>query len=92
MTEEKKAKLPHNIILENRKVLSISGVSDVDAFDEQIVKVLTGDGGLTIKGQELQIEKINIETGELLVKGRVDSLIYTQTDGYDGNFFSRLFR
>ena len=92
MTEEKKVKLPHNIILENRKVLSISGVADVDAFDEQTVKVITGDGGLTVKGQELQIEKINIETGELLVKGRVDALIYTQTERYDGNFLSRLFR
>jgi len=93
MAEEAKVKRPHNIILENRKTINISGVEDVESFDEQVIKLLTSAGGLHIKGKGLQIEKINIETGEMLVNGNVDSFSYVLTaQKTEGGFFSKMLR
>lgn len=53
MTEENKAQaLPHNLIMENRNRLTVSGVSDVDSFDEQTVVIFTGMGELTVRGSD----------------------------------------
>ena len=48
-----------NIVLENREKLSISGVLDVLSFDDQIVIVETELGLLTIKGENLKINKLS---------------------------------
>ena len=65
MAEEKKpqVKIPHNVILEDRHTLSVSGVSDVDSFDEQTIIVFTDMGELTVSGTGLHINKLSIETG-----------------------------
>ena len=53
MAEEKKAPaMPHNLILEDRRTLTVSGVSDVDSFDEQTVVVFTDMGELTVRGTD----------------------------------------
>ena len=54
MAEEKRnAVIPHNIVLEGRRLLTVSGVSDVDSFDEETVVVFTELGELTVKGSDL---------------------------------------
>ena len=45
----------HNVILEGRKNLTISGVTDVDSFDERCISLYTQLGELVIKGRELHI-------------------------------------
>jgi len=93
-TADKKAiKMPHNVIMENREKLNISGVNDVDSFDEQSVVIFTDMGELTVKGSGLQIQKFSVDTGELTVSGRVYLLSYSE-DGYEksGGFFGKLFR
>ncbi len=93
LTEEKKtAKLPHNIILENRKNLHISGVEDVDSFDEQTVIAYTGLGQLVIRGKELHISKLNLESGELRLEGEISALAYTDSHAGKGGFLSKMFR
>ena len=93
MAEEKKtAKLPHTLILENRKALTVSGVSDVDSFDEQAVIAYTDLGELSIRGQGLHINKLSLETGELTLQGEIQSLTYTDNRQSGGGFFSKLFR
>ena len=63
MAEEKKAaKLPHNLILENRKNLHLSGVEDVESFDEQTVIAYTGLGQLVIRGKELHVSKLKLDS------------------------------
>lgn len=92
MPEEKKAvKLPHSVILENRKSLTATGVSNVDSFDEQTIVAYTDLGELTIKGKGLNISRLNIETGELDVTGEISSLTYSENQS-SGGLFSRLFR
>lgn len=90
--ESKSAAMPHSLILENRKALSVSGVSDVDSFDEQMIVAYTDCGELTIKGSGLHISRLNIEVGELLVEGNLSSLIYTDSAPKASGFFGRVFK
>lgn len=84
----------HNAILENRKKLTLSGIEDVDCFDEESITLFTDDGSLTVKGSDLHINKLSVETGEVSIEGRVDSLIYSDGESKSKgmSFFARLFR
>lgn len=81
---------PHNIIMEGRARMSVSGVLDVESFDEHEVTLFTTRGLLIIRGSGLHIERLSLETGELGVEGTVDSLQYTEEQA--GGFWSRLFK
>ncbi len=70
----------HNIILENRNRLSISGVTDVEGFDDNSVSIYTVMGDLVIRGKKLKVEAVNIETGEMLITGEVKSLVWGDKD------------
>ncbi len=92
MAEEKKTAMPHNLVLEDRRLLTLSGVSDVDSFDEETVVVFTDMGELTIRGADLHINRLSVEIGELTVEGKISALIYSQDSAPKGGFFSRVFR
>lgn len=86
-------KMPHNISLEDRRHLTVSGVSDVDSFDEQTVSVFTDLGELTIKGEDLHINRLSLEMGELVVDGEISSLTYSDhAKPQQSSFWGRVFR
>lgn len=91
MAEEKAVKAPHSLILENRKMLTATGVSNVDSFNEQEIVARTDLGELIVRGSKLHIDKLNIETGELTIDGEVVSMAYSGNQS-SGGFFSRLFK
>lgn len=91
MAEQNAQKVPHSLILENRKTLSATGVSNVDSFDEQTVVAYTDLGELVVKGTSLRIDRLNTETGELTLEGDIDSMSYTNLQP-SGGFFARLFK
>lgn len=66
-----------NLVLENRNKLSISGVKDVLSFDDQVVIMETELGLLTIKGENLKINKLSIDTQEVIVEGEINNLGYS---------------
>ena len=80
----------NNIILEDRTRLSVTGVEDVDSFDETVVVMYTSGGTLVIRGSDLRLEKLSLDVGELAITGNIDSMQYEQSAG-GGSFFSRLF-
>ena len=83
MMEERKnitSNIIQNLILENRNKLSVSGVLDVLSFDDQTVIIETELGLLTIKGETLRINKLSIDTSEVVVEGQVDSISYSSKD------------
>ena len=83
----------HTLILENRKELHISGVTDIDRFDEREVILYTQLGELTITGKELHINAISIENGNLAIEGDIWSFRYGDKDRQSPlTFFGRLFR
>ena len=84
--------MPHGVTMENRTKLAVTGVEDVESFDEDMVTAITTMGTLIIRGQELQIEKLSLDSGEILIKGNVDSLEYEEPRQTAGGFFSRMFR
>ena len=61
----------HNVILEGRKNLTISGVTDVDSFDERCISLYTQLGELVIKGRELHINSMSVETGDMTIEGDI---------------------
>lgn len=92
MAEEKKYTLPHTITLDERQTLNITGVTDIDSFDEETVVIYTECGELAIKGTGLHINKIDVEEGNLSVEGEVHSLEYSNNMPNRGGFFSKIFR
>lgn len=88
----KKPELPHSLSLQERRKLAVSGVEDVESFDESAVVLQTSGGMLVLRGSGLHIERLSIEGGELSVSGKLDSLVYEDGGGARGGFFSRLFR
>lgn len=81
----------HNIIIEERKQLNISGVKDCKSFEEELVVLITEQGELTIKGTELHMDSFSIETGELVMNGLVYALGYTNENSQKG-FLKRLIK
>ena len=73
MEEKNIVRKRHSVILEDRKQLSLSGVSDVSGFDEETVVLETELGQLTVKGSCLHINKFSLETGELNLDGNIYS-------------------
>ena len=84
-----------NITLENREKLSISGVLDVLSFDDQIVILETELGLLTVKGENLRINKLSLDTTEVIVDGEIYNLGYSEKETSkksEGGIFSKIFR
>ena len=67
-----------NLILESRERLTITGVVDVLSFDDQIVIVETQLGLLTIKGNDLRINKLSIDSSEVVIEGEIYNLGYSE--------------
>ncbi len=84
--------MPHLLTLSERSMLTVSGVRDVDSFDESTVVAYTDLGELTVKGNGLHIDRLNIETGDMTVAGTVESLVYAELHNKSGGFFGKLFR
>ncbi len=67
----------HNIILENRKKLSVSGIEEVESFNEEEIVLRTSMHGiLVVKGEELHINRLNVDSGDVNITGTVSSMDY----------------
>ncbi|MBR5322050.1 MAG: sporulation protein YabP [Clostridia bacterium] len=64
------------IILEDRKKLVLTGISDVVSFDDLSVVLDTVVGRLIINGEGLHIQKLCLDSGDVEVEGRVDEVLY----------------
>ena len=83
-----------NLVLENRGKLSMSGVLDVLSFDDQIVIVETELGLLNVKGENLRINKLSLDTSEVVVEGEIYSLTYSDrgVDRKNGGLMGKIFK
>ena len=82
---------PHRLTLDLRRHLTVSGVDEVESFDESAIRMTTRGGDLLVRGRGLHIEKLSLDGGDLLVDGTVDALIYQEPEEA-ASFLSRLFR
>jgi sporulation protein YabP len=80
----------HHLELEGRERLTVSGVEDVERFDETGIVMSTSAGTLVVTGEGLHIGKLSLEGGELHVEGRIDAISYEDAPQSQGGFFRRL--
>ncbi len=83
-------KKKHTLSMENRESLSITGVSDVESFNEEEVMAVTDYGNIVIKGSSLSVEVLDLQTGNLSVSGTITALVYSNTVAQKG-FFKKVF-
>ncbi len=83
--------LPHKLTMNERKHLTVTGVTEVVSFEEDIVLLHTVLGTLEVRGQELQLKDLSLEVGQAVLEGQISALTY-QDDGQQESFWGRLFR
>ncbi len=83
-------RMPHHILLEGRTALMVSGVEEVESFDENTIVMVTVKGTLVVRGDALHIEKLSLDGGDLKVEGTVDSITYEDEGREKGGFLARL--
>lgn len=74
--DEKKS----NMTLENRKRLSLNGVMEVISFNEELIILNTILGTLNIKGEGLRMNRLDVQNGDIMITGTVNSCIYTNRE------------
>ena len=80
----------HTVNMENRETMSLTGVEDVSGFDENVVVLSTQLGDLTVRGSELHIDKIDLNSGELELRGKIQELTYDEPR-QSGGLWHKLF-
>ena len=87
MTEER---FPHKLTLNERKNLTMTGVTEVVSFEESAVVLKTSLGLLTVQGQELKLKTLSLEGGQVAVDGHICALVYEEPR--EGGLWQRLWR
>lgn len=93
---EEKVNVIQNVLLENREKLNVSGVKDVLSFDDKMVIVETELGLLTIKGDNIRINKLSLDTLDISIDGTINSLNYSNGGESGGkknsSFLNKIFK
>lgn len=95
MEDKKSGKIitNQNIIMENREKISVTGVIDIHSFDDELVLAQTDLGILTIKGDDLKMNKLNLENNELIVEGQIIAVAYSDVNNAKKTgFMNKLFK
>lgn len=90
-----KSETIHNVIMENRKKISVSGVDDVESFNEEEIVLHTENMGvLVLKGSDLHINRLNVDSGDVNITGEIDSMEYVAVSlkSKGPGLFSRMFK
>jgi sporulation protein YabP len=87
---KKTVQKPHSLIMEERRKLSLTGVEDVESFDDAEIVMRTVCGDLIVKGSDLQIDRLSLDTGEVSIIGMVTDLNYEES-APSGSLWTKLF-
>ena len=82
----------HSLNVENRSRAVVTGVTDVDLFNEQMIVAVTSDGRVTLTGQKLHIDSLNLEEGTMIAQGRIDAIAYDDRALKPRGVLGRVFR
>lgn len=95
MEEKIKQRRSHRLNMEDRKRLEMTGISDVISFDLNKILLETDYGVVTVKGDNLHVNRLSVEKGELDIDGSIQSLEYSEVSSFGKkgeSFFGRLMR
>lgn len=93
--EERKSEVNgrnHTVYIDNRESLVVTDVSDVASFSEDTVLFTLSQGGLMVKGENLHMQQLDLETGKAVLSGSVQSAVYIQKKNREKNLLSRLLK
>ncbi|MBQ8788307.1 MAG: sporulation protein YabP [Oscillospiraceae bacterium] len=82
----------HSLSLEKRKILTATGIADVEGFDETKILAMLDGTAFTIGGKNLKIVSFSAETGNLKVEGEIDSVTYSNALSRKAGIFARIFK
>ncbi len=80
-----------SLTLENRRKLTVSGVEEVESFDENEIRMRTGEGSLTVRGEGMKVDRLSVEGGDVNIQGSISELRYEDAAPEKG-FWARLWR
>ena len=93
MEDKNKTFKEQNIVIQNREKAVVTGVEDIHSFDDELVIVQTDLGILTIKGENLKMNKLNLENNELIIEGRTSAIAYSDaTQNKKQGLMNKLFK
>ena len=86
--------MEHHVKMTNRRLLEIDGVKEVDSFDSEEFLLQTVMGYLVIRGDNLQMKNLDVESGHVSIKGKIDELSYLDEQHGEKakGLFSKLFK
>ena len=84
--------MEHSISLKERSSLVISGVDHIYSFNDKKVELLTSAGRLTVEGENLDMNKLNLEESIISVEGTINSINYTKEKKPEETFFKKVFK
>lgn len=92
---QSKGSIPeHDLTMRGRRILDITGVKQVESFDNEEFLLETSMGFLSVRGQNLQMKNLDVDKGIVSIKGKIYDLVYL--DDHHGEkakgFFGKLFR
>ncbi len=90
--EELNSIMHHQLYLEERNKLKITGVTDIGIFNDESISVSTVQGDIIVRGENLHITKIDVDSGELLAEGNFYDVSYLEQQNKNESFFAKLFR
>lgn len=91
--KEVNTNLSHSFSVSERKNIIISGVVKIDSFDNEEFLIETVQGYMNIKGENLEVVKLDTYQGNVTIKGRIDALSYIDENSKkESSVFTKLFR
>jgi sporulation protein YabP len=78
MTMAEQLQMPHKLALDGRKILTMTGVTEVISFDDTAVLLRTSLGDLSVHGQQLQLKNLSLDGGQVAVEGSIAALVYEE--------------
>lgn len=86
------SKTPHSIFINEREIIKVTGISDVESFDENEIMLYSCEGGITLIGEEFKINRLSIETGEVEIQGYLNEVKYNNSTPIKGSFWGKIFK
>jgi sporulation protein YabP len=83
----------HAVNIDNRERVSVTEVTDIESFNEEIIYLALKNGGLVIRGEDLHIQKLDLDEGKVLITGAIGSAVYTERkDRQEKGFLRRILK
>lgn len=69
----------HKVTIENREMTTITDIVEIDSFDESEIRATLKTGAMVIRGEKMNMQKLDLNAGEAIIAGKIDSLMYVKT-------------